>query len=351
MCKMGKIKSKKKRKIPLLTWLVTGGLFFGGTGEKVGWAQTLPEQEPQPEWEERLRKHLRKLDQWGVLQLLRTERDVDKQQKKRARYSTHPEELGLLADDEDGGVRFYVAVNRHTPLDVRLQLAFDPLSHVIAGVAMSLIYDPLASLAIRNLTEKIGQHLAQDSQPLVRLGLASNLFLSPSLFDLLAGDGDSLVRQKLAENLHIPQNTVAILGQDSVVAVQIQALQHRNAPRSLLEAMGEDGNTMVRLAVCQNLNTPLGVLVKLAADADTLVRQGVAGHPGTPLETLREMAQDDVVEVVLGVAGNPGADRELLLSLAADPRDIAIRQEAQKRLVPLLREEIREDVLERWEDP
>jgi len=277
--------------------------------------------------------------------------DVDKQQKKRARYSTHPEELALLADDEDSGVRFYVAVNRYTPIDVRLQLAFDRQPHVRAGVAMSLVYDPLASSAVRDLTEKIGQHLAQDPKPLVRLGLANNPFLSPPLYDQLAGDGDSLVRQKLAENLHIPQKTVALLGQDSVVAVQIQALQHRNAPRSLLEEKGEDGDNSLRLAVCQNLNTPVVVLVKLAADPDTLVRQGVAGHPGTPLETLREMAQDSVVEVVLEVAGNPGADRDLLLSLASDPRDLAIRQEAQRRLEPMLREEIREDVLERWENP
>lgn len=350
MRKMGRIIPRQWVKNPLLIWLVVGGILFCGTGENAGWAQTLPEQEPQPEWEDRLRQHLRKLDRWGVMQLLRTERAVDEQQKKRARYSTHPEELALLADDEDGGVRFYVAVNRHTPLDVRLHLAFDAMAHVRAGVAMSLIYDPLASTAIRDLTEKIGQHLAQDPQPLVRLGLASNLFLSSSIYDLLAGDGDSLVRQKLAENLHLPQNTVAILGQDSVVTVQIQALLHRNAPRSLLEEKGEDGDTRLRLAVCRNLNTPLDVLVKLAADTDSLVRQGVAVHPGTPLETLREMARDDVVEVVLGVAGNPGADRELLLSLASDSA-IAIRQEAQKRLVPLLREEIREDVLERWENP
>ena len=84
--------------------------------QKVGSSLTL---------EEELRHHLRKLDRWGIVQLLRTEQAVDEKQKLRAQTTSNPDELALLSEDEDSGVRFYVAANKNVPLDVQLQLVED----------------------------------------------------------------------------------------------------------------------------------------------------------------------------------------------------------------------------------
>lgn len=313
-------------------------------------AQTLSEKEPQPEFEENLRRHLRKLDRWGVIKLLRTEQDVDNQQIKRARSSAHPEELAMLAEDEDGGVRFYVAVNQHTPLDIHLRLANDPLPHVRGGVSLALIYDPLASKNIREFTEKIALNLARDPQPVVRYALASNKNLGPAVYAVLARDPDPAIRQKLAENLNAPQSALEIMAEDSVVAVKIQVLKHRNLPRNLLVQKSADPSPFIRLAICENINTPSTVLERLAGDEDPQVREEVAAHPVTSLEVLRKMVDDDDLQVVLAVTRHPKADRDLLFELANDPRDEVVRQTAKERLIPLLKSEIREDILERWEN-
>ena len=98
-----------------------------------------------------------------------------------------------------------------------------------------------------------------------------------------------------------------------------------------------------------NINTPLRILEKLAKDADPTVRQAVAEHPQTSLETLRQLSEDDQVEVVVAVANHARCDRDLLEQLSFDERDPAIRLAAQTRIEPLLRREIRDDVLERWQ--
>ena len=336
---------KIKLRIPVvICWLLL--VFLPGGAE----AQILPEREPQPEFEENLRLNLRKLDRWGVMQLLRTERDVDKQQIERARLSAHPEELAMLAEDEDGGVRFYVAVNRHTPLDIHLRLANDPLPYVRGGVALALVYDPLASKEVREFTEKIALKLAQDPQPVVRYGLVSNKNLAPAIFAVLARDPDSVIRQKLAENLNLPQSALEIMAEDSVMAVKIQVLKHRNLSRNILAQKSADSSPLVRLAVSKNINTPSTVLERLAGDEDPQVREEVAAHPVTSLEVLRKMADDDELGVVLAVARHPNADRSLLFDLASDLRDEAVRQVAQERMIPILKSEIREDILERWEN-
>jgi hypothetical protein len=74
----------------------------------IGWAQPQGKRGAEPLIEEELRQHLRKLDRWGIVQLLRVEKAVDEKQKKRAKSTSNPEELALLAEDEDSGVRFYV---------------------------------------------------------------------------------------------------------------------------------------------------------------------------------------------------------------------------------------------------
>jgi len=310
--------------------------------------ETEPEQVDLPE-EDRLRQHLLKLEWRGVTQLLRWEQRVDRVQKTRANTSSNPQELALLSDDEDAGVRFYVAANRHTPLGTRLALATDEEATVRAGVAMSLAYDPLASSAIVEATEHLALALARDNNVLVRLVLLENGRLPEALFDTLATDPDPIVRLRVAEGLYTPAHVLATLSADSVATVQLAAVGHANLPLSRLSELSFSPDPVLRMAVCGNVNTPSTVLDSLAADAHPGVRQLVASHPNTPLGTLVLLAGDPDVNVVMAVAEHPSAGRQLLTRLAFDDRDGGIRMAAQRRLEPLLRREIREDILERYD--
>ena len=319
-----------------------------GTAE-AALAQEKAKPQDEPEQEEKIRNRLRRLGRWKVRQLLYTESQVDNKQKLRANTSTNGVELGLLADDEDGGVRFYVATNRHTPLGVLWVLATDPVPFVRSGVALNLRRKPLASKELRESIEKLALLLAGDGQPLVRLALASNELIPEPVFNSLATDPDPVVRHKLTKNIYAPQGALAVLAADSVTTVKLSALEHRNTPVAALDSASTESNISLRHAVANNINTPLRILEKLAKDADPTVRQAVAKHQQTSLKTLRQLSEDGAVEVVVAVANHPRSDRDLLEQLSFDERDHAIRLAAQSRIEPILRREIRDDVLERWQ--
>jgi hypothetical protein len=303
----------------------------------------------EPSIEEELRRHLRKLDRWNLMQLLRVERDVDAKQKKRAEVSSNPDELAILAEDEDRGVRFYVASNRHASLDVQLILAQDREPIVRSGVALALKYDPKGSTFQRQLIERIGLRLAADERPLVRLGLASNQNLPDRVYDAIAKDIDPLVRMQLAENLKTPKMVLERLVRDSVQSVVITTLQHRNLPGVWLEQLSSDPASEIRRAVCQNINTSIIVLEKLSSDSDSSVRKAVAMHSAVGGAILDDLATDSDSTVLMAVVQHPQADRDLLLRFSQFDENLAVRQVARERLIPLLKGEIREDVLERWE--
>ena len=78
-----------------------------------------------------------------------------------------------------------------------------------------------------------------------------------------------------------------------------------------------------------------------------VVREAVAQHPRTTLEILEPLAKDSEVGIQLLVVKHPNADRQLLLQMA-EANEETVLKTARKRLAPLLKGEIREDVLERW---
>tara|TARA_Y100000588_G_C14249560_1_gene922898 strand:- start:1704 stop:2705 length:1002 start_codon:yes stop_codon:yes gene_type:complete len=298
--------------------------------------------------ESHLRQELKKLRRWGIDKLLRTERAVDIQQRKRANYSTNPEELTLLADDEDGEVRFYVASNKHTPLGIKMRLVGDPLPFVRSGVALAIKWDPLDSPNVKNITDMIIQELAKDPQPIVRMSLAGNLNLSPSAYETLAQDPDYIIRQKVAKNTHLPKSALNILVQDTVEVVQVQALKHRNIDISWLRNMSGDQSPIVRLAIGQNTNTPATILGQLGLDSEPSIRLAVAQHKNTAQQTLELLAEDDDITVLMAVTDHVKTDRTMLMNLAFNSSDADVRMLAKKRLEPFLREEIQDDILERW---
>lgn len=300
-----------------------------------------------PSNEERLRRSLRKLEWNHVTQLLRWEQGVDVEQKKRANTSSNPRELDLLSEDEDVGVRFFVAANRHTPLATRLALSRDPEPSVRSGVALALAREPLASQTVRNVVRDMAVGLAQDDNIVVRLSLSGNRRLPDAAYDTLAHDPDQVVRHKVAQNPNTPSGALVQLTQDTVLTVRVAALQHHNTPLPRLVEMSRSPLVEVRLAVCQNVNTPVAVLDTLAMDPDPQVRRLVATHTNTEVSTLHRLARDSDIGVLVGVAQHASADRRLLMRLAYDERDPGVRLAAQYRLEPLLRAEIREDILER----
>ena len=312
------------------------------------WNRAMAQEASQYDIEAHLRQELKKLRQWSVDKLLKTEQAVDLEQKKRANYSTNPEELTLLADDEDSEVRFYVAANPHTPLGVKMRLARDPVTFVRGGVALTLKSDPLDSPNAKRVTEMIALHLAQDSQPIIRMALARNRVLPVAVYDVLARDSDYIVRHKLATNLFISHGTIETLVQDSVAVVQIQALQHRNLGLSWLEKMSDHLSPQIRLAICQNINAPVHILDRMAQDSDPTVRRASAIHGNIADSTLKKMLGDDDPEVLLAVAGHAKADRAMLMQIAYNVSDPNVRMLAIRRLEPFLREEIQDDILERW---
>ena len=177
-----------------------------------------------------MRGNRSKLGRWGVSKLLHTERSVDREQKRRANTSTNPQELSLLAEDEDLGVRFFVAANRHTSLGSRIYLAGDPEATVRTGVAMALAWDPLATRSTRQIITDLATKLAGDPNVLVRLALVENRQLPPTVFDTLVRDPEEMVRWKLASNLDTPSRVLTQLTSDAKHPVRIAALPHRKPP-------------------------------------------------------------------------------------------------------------------------
>jgi hypothetical protein len=296
-----------------------------------------------------LRDNLRKVEGWGVSKLMRTEQEIDREQKRRANTSTNPQELALLADDEDRGVRFFVASNPHTPLGARMSLAADADPTVRTGAAMAVSWSPQSPPTTQQAVTTLATKLARDPNVLVRLALVENKRLPPAIFDSLAADPDEMIRWKLAANLDTPGRVLERLAADSRLPVRLAALTHRNLPVHVLTQMATDSLSTVRQAVGRNINAPLTVLNQLATDPDPAVRKLTAEHPNTPLATLEQLAQDAEPTVVLAVARHPAADRALLTELAYRDDDAQVRVAAQDRLQPLLRREIRDDILERWD--
>ena len=91
-----------------------------------------------------------------------------------------------------------------------------------------------------------------------------------------------------------------------------------------------------------------GRIDSLVGDEEIDVRLAVAKHPKTRIAGLRTLANDPNIPVQVTVAQHPQAGKELLLALAGSEKDASVREVARERLEPLLRGEIREDVLERW---
>ena len=300
------------------------------------------------EIEEELRRHLKKLERWGLSQLLFTEKQVDQRQMDRARSSTNPDELFQLALDEDETVRFYVAANKYTPLDVQMELANDLSDIVRSGLASSLQINIREEKFRKELKNKIAKILVIDPIPVVRLALANNIFLTGEIYEDLANDTDPVIRLNLSENPRASRKALTLLSGDEFELVRGNVGKHHNTPREVLESLSKDPFVVVRAAVAKNVNVSASLLKKLGKDSDNIVLRAVALQHKTDLKILNDLVNSEDLEIQLAIVQNPNTSRELLTLLASGKRDQSVKNLAQSKLEPILRDEIREDVLERW---
>ena len=298
--------------------------------------------------EEELRRHLRKLDRWGLTQLLFTEKQVDQRQMDRAKNSTNPEELFQLAQDEDESVRFYVSANKYTPLDVQMDLADDANDVVRSGLAGSLQISVREEKFRKQIKVKIAKKLIEDDIPVVRLALANNIFLTREIYADLAMDADPVIRLNLSKNPRASRIALTMLSGDEFELVRENVGKHHNTPRDVLTNLSKDEAVIVRAAVAANVNVSATLLELLGQDTETTVLRAVARQQNTKLAILKTLAISPDIEIQLAVASNPNTSRELLTLLASGKREKSVKDIAQNRLEPILRDEIREDVLERW---
>ena len=104
----------------------------------------------------------------------------------------------------------------------------------------------------------------------------------------------------------------------------------------------------VRAAVATNVNIAASLLENLGKDSENEVLRAVARQHSTRLATLKVLANSEDAEIQLAIATHPNTSREILTLLASGKRDESVKNKAQSRLEPIIRNEIREDVLERW---
>ena len=86
----------------------------------------------------------------------------------------------------------------------------------------------------------------------------------------------------------------------------------------------------------------------MGKDSDNIVLRAVALQHKTDLLILNDLVNSEDLEIQLAIIQNPNTSRELLTLLASGKRDQSVKNLAQSKLEPILRDEIREDVLERW---
>lgn len=137
-----------------------------------------------------------------------------------------PEQLALLAGDQDQSVRGFVARNMNTPPE---QLAL----------------------------------LAEDEGISVRRGIAWNPATLPQTLALLASDHDQGVRAAVAGNPNAPPEGLALLTGESRWQVRRFVAYHPNATPETLLLLAADEDEDVRECAARNPNATLKVFVRL----------------------------------------------------------------------------------------
>jgi hypothetical protein len=267
----------------------------------------------------------------GLADHLARRGDADQRRALAGNPHLSAELTGLLARDEDDGVRTLVSVRPELTEEQRaaIPVAFDPEGH----------YGPLAwVLALHDDTDAM-RRLAASTHLLVRRSVARARHLPPDVATLLARDEDRVVHLFLAESCDdAPADMLLGVWRwwSGSLTHPDRPRGHPNFPRSgLLRHLRDQDPRMRRLALDDPDSTPehvellsrdqdedvrrraasdprLGAAsaVRLLDDPRASVRGAAARHPRLPARTIVRLLRDaDTAELA---AGHPALPPEIM---------------------------------------
>ena len=123
----------------------------------------------------------------------------------------------------------------------------------------------------KNITPSILEKLSQDSEYIVRKFVAANSNTSDTVLTLLSKDISFPVRLEVAKNKNTPSKVLTQLSKTPLFAIRIAIAQNKNGIK-LLPKLCWDVNPAVRLAVVNNTNVSQKILHILSSDPDLKVR-------------------------------------------------------------------------------
>jgi hypothetical protein len=281
-----------------------------------------------------------------------------------ANPNVDPQRLAMLANDPDQSVRWRVAANPATPIEVLVSLAedMDPFgcavevagnpstpievlkrfsrsrdSEIVENVARnpatpaSLLVslsrtrraargDILGAIAENPNAVSVFEKLAGHAARAVRKCIASKRYV-PAVLQMLSNDADGLL--DALENPALTPAILETLAKHKDEGVRNWVAENRSTPERVLVSLAKDRNRYVCYGVAQNPFSPESVLVTLANHKRESIRRGVAGNPSTPASVLAALSKDRETSVRCAVAANPAAPATVLTSLSKDkPGDV-----------------------------
>jgi hypothetical protein len=217
-----------------------------------------------------------------------------------------------LAEGEDGEVRRQAILHPSMPKErlrllqqasgsLTLNSPFGPLLGVEHDSLRTLSHGGLYArqLAARHPDTPIEclEQLAQDKDEQLRIYLAGNPSLIPSLAALLATDEERTVRTCIACHASLPEQSMKLLAHDENSLVRSSLTENVKLPIFLLGGLARDPELEVRAAVIRSCRVTPDILASLSYDPEPEIRLLLCTHPRLPLSVLLQLTKDSELGV------------------------------------------------------
>ena len=147
-----------------------------------------------------------------------------------------------------------------------------PESNAVDDVEFLKKYGKL-NLLENNASPEMIEELAEDEDSYVRYEVAKNPNTPIDILTKLAEDENSDVRWGAIRNPNTPADILRELAEDKEWYVRYEVTRNPNTTVDILAKLAEDEDWSVRQAVADNSRTPVEILMKLAEDKDERVRK------------------------------------------------------------------------------
>ena len=124
-----------------------------------------------------------------------------------------------------------------------------------------------------NASPEMIEELAGDEEAKVRYEVAKNPNTPIDILTKLAEDENSDVRWEVVHNPNTPADILRELAEDKEWYVRYEVARNPNTTVDILRKLAEDEDWRARQAVADNSRTPVEILMKLAEDKDEWVRK------------------------------------------------------------------------------